>query len=77
MDYTNDVAQTRIRLYNHWFPVERGRYKKSLIPRKNRICTLGSEDIGDEIHCMLLCSFSKIQQCKKIVQRTLSHFDSI
>ncbi len=51
--------------------------KETTNATKNRICTLGSDDIGDGLHCMLLCSFSKIQQCKQIVQRTLSHFDSI
>ncbi len=56
MDYTNAVALTRIRLSNHWFPIERDRCTRPLMPRENRICTLCSDDNGDELHCMLLCS---------------------
>ncbi len=60
LNYTA-VALTRIRLSNHRLSVERGSYKRPLTPPENRICTLCSDDVGDDLHCMLLiCSFNKI-----------------
>ena len=66
LDTKNAVALTKIRLSNHWFPIERDRYKRPLVLRENRVCTLcNSNNIGDEIHCMLSCLSDKIQILKK------------
>ena len=62
LDHKNSVALTNIRLSNHHFPIERGRYTIPITPRDNRVCELCNCDtIGDEVHCMLTCSSNDIQ----------------
>jgi hypothetical protein len=48
------IALSKIRLSAHGLPIETGRYDK--IPRENRICPFGCNNIGDEVHYLFQCS---------------------
>jgi hypothetical protein len=47
-------AIAKIRLSAHKFPIETERYIKT--PRKDRICPLGCQALGDELHYLFDCS---------------------
>ena len=44
----------QFRTGNHKLPIVLGRWNN--INRNNRTCTLCNRDIGDEFHCLLVCS---------------------
>ena len=63
-------AITRLRLSNHGFPIERGRYQK--IPRNERICMLCDKgEIGDEQHIIMSCTSTK--QFRDVLFKSMSH----
>jgi hypothetical protein len=53
-------ALAKIRLSAHKLPIETERYMK--IPRAERICTLGCEAIGDEMHYLFDCKHPAIKK---------------
>ena len=40
----------------HWLPIERLRYSKPKIERKNRLCTLCNLATGNEYHALMECN---------------------
>ena len=42
----------RFRLSAHWLPIERGRHKRPIINREDRLCPLCKTCVGDEIHAL-------------------------
>ena len=48
------IAITKLRLSAHKLPIEVGRYEQ--IPRHERRCPLGCQQIGDEVHYIFQCS---------------------
>ena len=76
------IALTKIRISNHIFPIEVGRYKNIL--RHRRLCTLCKSDVGDEFHCIMICNSVPTQglrdaYCNSIfdIQAQLKHFDKM
>ena len=56
---------TKFRLSCHWLPIERGRYTKPKKARADRVCSLCSNGIGDEIHALFHCTNEKIEAIKE------------
>lgn len=53
---TFSSAITKFRLSAHNLPIERGRYMRPKLERKDRICKFCKIDMGDEIHALLMCN---------------------
>ena len=59
------INLTRFRTSNHRFPVETGRYNDTdRAERKCRLCN--ANDIGDEMHYLLICSYFHEERVKFI-----------
>jgi len=59
---------------NHRMPVETGRFSQSYIPHENRKCTLcNKNDIGDEMHYLLICPFFQEKRLKHIPRKYWLH----
>ena len=52
---------TLFRLSAHWLPIERGRYKKTIIPRDERLCYFCTTDVGNEFHALMKCNSSELK----------------
>ena len=72
LDLPHSSDLTRIRVSNHWFPIERGRYDVPITPREQRLCILCNEDVGDELHCMLLCKSKQTTAIKEVLIERLT-----
>ena len=57
---------TRFRLSCHWLPIERGRYKKPIIPREQRFCTFCQNCVGNEFHGLLMCTGTNLENLRKV-----------
>ena len=61
----------------HWLPIERGRYRKPKIPG-DRTCTFcDSNEIGNEIHCLLVCERDKLKSLRDTYLRKLISINSV
>ena len=59
------TAFNRFRLSLHLLPIERGRYSKPKIHRDDRTCTFcDSNEIGNEMHCLLICEGDKLKSLR-------------
>ena len=54
---------TKMRISDHKFPIETGRYDKK--ERNQRICPLCCEEVGDEMHYMLSCQDADIKNARE------------
>ena len=53
------------RTSNHKFPIEVGRWGQNSVPHADRKCTLCTlNDVGDEMHYLLICPFFKFPRIK-------------
>ena len=57
------IALTKLRLSAHRFPIETGRYEQ--IPREERVCTFGCDQIGNEQHYFFQCKHPFISDLRK------------
>ena len=55
---------TRFRLSAHWLPIERGRYKKPIIPRDERLCYFCNTEVGNEFHALMKCNSSQLKSIR-------------
>ena len=62
-------AIAKMRISDHRFPIEIGRYEK--IGRPQRICTLCFENIGDEKHYLFECQQKELKQMRTPLLREL------
>lgn len=77
IQHPHRASFTRFRLSLHWLPIERGRYSKPRVPREERICTLcNSNDIADELHCLLKCQADPLKILRDISISKLASFDT-
>jgi hypothetical protein len=49
------VALSRLRLSSHQLMIEKGRHRKPIIPRTERICSICNLGIEDEFHFLTIC----------------------
>ena len=49
----------RFKLSAHWLPIERGRHKRPIINREDRLCPLCKTCVGDEIHALMSYGMQK------------------
>lgn len=77
-------ALTKLRLSNHCLKIEKGRYKRPIIPREDRVCEFcieqGNRVVEDEVHFLLSCpALSELRDDTihkiEIVNRNLSLSD--
>ena len=66
LNHKNALTMFKFRTCNHRLPVETGRFRN--IPHHERLCTLCSNDVGDEYHYLMECSFFRNER-KKFLDR--------
>lgn len=49
------VALSRLRLSSHELMIEKGRHRKPIIPRIDRICPMCKDGVEDECHFVTIC----------------------
>ena len=54
----------RFRLSAHWLPIERGRHKRPIINREDRLCPLCKTCVGDEIHALMECKSDELKNIR-------------
>ena len=52
---------TRFRLSAHWLPIERGRYKKPITPRDERLCYFCNTEVGN---ALMKCNSSQLKSIR-------------
>ena len=57
------IAISKLRLSAHRLPIETGRYDK--VPRWERLCPFGCDEVGDEQHYFLKCKHPFLQELIK------------
>ena len=60
----NLPALTKFRMSLHWLPIERGRYHKPKIPRRERFCIFCRQRLGSEFHVMMECKSDILKQLR-------------
>lgn len=61
------LSMFHYRTGNHRLPIETGRWRQSFVPHESRKCTLcTTNDIGDEMHYLLICPFFERNRHKYI-----------
>ena len=64
------LSMLHFRTGNHRLPVETGRFAQPFFPHENRKCTLcNKNDIGDEMHYLLICPFFNAKRAKYIPRK--------
>ena len=63
LEYKQRIVFTKFRCRNHKLPIETGSHNN--VPRELRICLkCNSNNIGDELHYLFVCSFFRRQRLK-------------
>ena len=75
LPYNNRQLLARFRCRNHNLPVETGCHRG--IPREQRICTLCKQELGDEFHFLMKCSYFKMIRSQLIKKFYWTHPSSI
>ena len=67
------IAISKLRLSAHRLPIETGRYEQ--IPREERLCPFGCNQMGDEQHYLFHCEHPFIQDLRKPFMNQLAQLD--
>ena len=57
-------SRIRFRLSAHWLPIERGRHKRPIINREDRLYPLCKTCVGDEIHALMECKSDELKNIR-------------
>ena len=55
---------TKFRLSTHNLPIERGRYSRPKLERKDRVCKFCKTGIGDELHALFKCEHATLSDMR-------------